>query len=139
MIQERLNKVLKSMRDSKIPQMIVSDSNAIFYLTGKWILPGERMLVLYLNTNGKNKLFINELFPISEDLGLEKVWYSDTDKPVEILSKHIDKDIPMGIDKNWPAHFLLRLMELKGGSTFVNGSKIIDKVRSLKDEKEKEF
>ena len=139
MIQERLNKVLKSMRDSKIPQMIVSDSNAIFYLTGKWILPGERMLVLYLNTNGKNKLFINELFPISEDLGLEKVWYSDTDKPVEILSKHIDKDIPMGIDKNWPAHFLLRLMELKGGSTFVNGSKIIDKVRSLKDEKEKQF
>ncbi|MCB2300515.1 M24 family metallopeptidase [Clostridium tagluense] len=139
MIQERLNKVLKIMGDKKIPQMIVSDSNAIFYLTGKWILPGERMLALYLNTNGNNKLFINELFPISEDLGVEMVWYSDTDKPVEILLKHINKDLPMGIDKNWAAHFLLRLMELKGGSAFVNGSSIIDEVRSSKDEKEKEF
>ncbi|WP_291634595.1 aminopeptidase P family protein [Clostridium sp.] len=139
MLQERLNKVLKTMKAKKIPQMIVSDSNAIFYLTGKWILSGERMLALYINTNGHNKLFVNELFPISEDLGVEMVRYSDTEKPVEILSRHIDKDKPMGIDKNWPAHFLLRLMELKGGSTFVNGSKIIDKVRSSKDEKEKEF
>ncbi len=139
MIQARLNKVLKIMGEEKIPQMIVSDSNAIFYLTGKWILAGERMIVLYLNINGKNKLFVNELFPISEDLGVEKIWYSDTDKPVEILSRHIDKDLPMGIDKDWPAHFLLSLMELKGGSVFVNGSKIIDKVRSSKDEKEKEF
>lgn len=139
MIKERLNKVLKIMEEKKIPQIIISDSNAIFYLTGRWILPGERMLVLYLNLNGNNKLFINELFPISEDLGVEKIWYSDTDKPVEILSRYVDKDKPMGIDKNWAAHFLLRLMELKGGSTFVNGSEIIDEVRSTKDEKEKEF
>ena len=38
MIQERLNKVLKIMEEKKIPQMIVSDPAAIFYLTGKWIL-----------------------------------------------------------------------------------------------------
>jgi len=139
MIQARLNKVLKIMEEEKIPQIIISDSNAIFYLTGRWILPGERMLALYINLNGHNKLFINELFPISEDLGVEKIWYSDTDSPVEILIRNIDKDKPMGIDKNWPAHFLLRLMQLKGGSTFVNGSEIIDKVRSIKDENEKEL
>jgi len=139
MIQDRLNKVLKIMEEKKIPQIIISDSSAIFYLTGRWILPGERMLALYINLNGHNKLFINELFPISEDLGAEKIWYSDTDNPVEILIRYIDKDKPMGIDKNWPAHFLLRLMQLKGGSTFVNGSEVIDKVRSTKDENEKEF
>ena len=49
MIQQRLNKVLKIMGEKKIPQMIVSDPTAIFYLTGKWILPGERMLALYIN------------------------------------------------------------------------------------------
>ena len=139
MIQDRLNKVLKIMEEQKVPQIIISDSNAIFYLTGRWILPGERMLALYINLNGCNKLFINNLFPISEDLGVEKIWYSDTDSPVEILVKHIEKDKPMGIDKNWPAHFLLQLMQLKGGSTFVNGSEIIDKVRSTKDENEKEL
>ena len=65
MIEQRLNKVLKMMGEKKIPQMIISDPNAIFYLTGKWILPGERMLALYITTNGQNKLFINELFPIN--------------------------------------------------------------------------
>ena len=29
--------------------MIISDPAVIFYLTGAWIRPGERLLVLYLN------------------------------------------------------------------------------------------
>jgi Xaa-Pro dipeptidase len=139
MIQERLKKVLKIMEEKKIPQMIVSDPAAIFYLTGKWILPGERMLALYLNLNGKNKLFINELFPITEDLGTEMIWFNDTHNPIEILAKYVEKDKPIGIDKNWPSKFLLALMGLKGGSTFVNGSEIMDKVRMCKDENEKEL
>ncbi|MBU3201505.1 aminopeptidase P family protein [Clostridium estertheticum] len=139
MLNERLNKVLKIMAKDKIPQMIVSDPAAIFYLTGKWILSGERMLVLYINLDGQNKLFINELFPIDEDLGVEKIWFNDTQSPVEILAKNIDKEAPMGIDKNWPAHFLIKLMKLKGGSTFVNGSEILDRVRMCKDENEKDL
>ncbi|MBU3092439.1 aminopeptidase P family protein [Clostridium sp. CM028] len=139
MLQERLNKVLKIMALKKTPQMIVSDPAAIFYLTGKWILSGERMLVLYINLDGHNKLFINELFPISEDLGVEKIWFNDTQSPVEIIARNIDKDKPMGIDKNWPAHFLIKLMKLKGGSTFVNGSEILDRVRMCKDEGEKDL
>ena len=139
MIQQRLDKLMKIMGEKKVPQMIVSDPSAIFYLTGKWIHPGERMLVLYINLDGKNKLFINELFPISEDLGVEKIWFNDTQSPVEILADNIDKDSIMGIDKNWPSHFLIKLMQLKGGSSFVNGSKILDRVRMCKDDKEKDL
>lgn len=139
MNQLRLNKVLKEMESRNVTQMLVSDPAAIFYLTGKWIHPGERMLALYINLNGNNKLFINELFPVTEDLGVEKVWFNDTQDGVEIVSKHVDKENPMGVDKNWPARFLLRLMELKGGSTFVNGSSILDRVRMCKDDKEKDF
>ncbi len=58
--------------------MLVSDPTSIFYLTGVLIHPGERLLALYLNLNGNNKLFINELFPVSEDLGVEMVWFNDT-------------------------------------------------------------
>lgn len=137
MNQERLNKVLREMENKNVPQMLVSDPAAIFYLTGKWIHPGERMLALYINLNGNNKLFINELFPVFEDLGVEKVWFSDTQDSIEIISRYVDKEKPMGVDKNWPARFLLRLMELKGGSTFINGSAILDRVRMCKDENEK--
>lgn len=136
---DRLNKVLEKMKSQNIPQLIVSDPSSIFYLTGRWIHPGERLLVLYLNINGDRKLFINELFPLTEDIGVEKIWFKDTDDAVKIISKYTDKTLPIGIDKNWPARFLLRLMGLKAGSSFVNGSEIIDRIRMCKDDSEKKL
>ncbi len=124
------------MKEHEIPQMIISDPTAIFYLTGKWIIPGERLLALYLNVNGNHKIVINELFPQEEDLGVEIVWYNDIQDGVEILSKFVEKDKVIGIDKVWPSKFLLRLQELGGGSKFVNGSFVVDYVRMIKDEEE---
>lgn len=139
MKSHRVSRVLDMMREEKIPQMLVSDPAAIFYLTGKWIHPGERLLALYLNINGSHKLFINELFPVYEDLGVEKVWFNDIDDGIALITEKVEKDKVMGIDKNWPAKFLLRLMELKGGSSYVNGSMILDRIRMCKDEREKDF
>lgn len=139
MKNDRVSRVLDMMREEKVPQMLVSDPAAIFYLTGKWIHPGERLLALYLNIDGNHKLFINELFPVYEDLGVEKVWFNDTDDGVALIAEKVEKDKAMGIDKNWPAKFLLRLMELKGGNSFVNGSMILDRIRMCKDENEKAF
>lgn len=132
----KLSRILKAMDEQGMPQMIISDPTAIFYLTGKWIHPGERLLALYLNVNGNHKLVLNELFPQDRDLGVELVWHNDIQDGVEILSKFVEKDKPIGIDKTWPARFLLRLQELGGGSKFVNGSLIVDYVRMIKDEKE---
>ena len=89
--------------------------------------------------NGNHKLVINKLFPQEKDLGVELVWYDDIEDPVAILSQFVEKDKPIGIDKTWPARFLLRLQELEAGSKFVNGSLIVDYVRQIKNEKEKEL
>ncbi|GAA0126026.1 Xaa-Pro peptidase family protein [Clostridium sp. CTA-19] len=139
MKQNRLNKVIEGMNDRKITQLLISDPAAIFYLTGKWIHPGERLLALYLNINGDHRLFINKLFPVHEDLGVEKVWFDDNNDAVEIINNYIDKDKTLGVDKNWPARFLLRLMELKGDSNIVNGSIIIDTCRMFKDDEERDL
>lgn len=139
MKQERINKILVKMGDQKIPQMIITDPSSIFYLTGKWFEPGERILALYLNINGKHKMFINELFPCEEDLGVDIVWLKDTDDGIAIISEYTEKDKVLGIDKNWPAGFLLRLMELKGAKEYVNSSPIIDRARMIKDDEEKEL
>ena len=45
----------------------------------------------------------------------------------------------IGIDKNWAAKFLLRLMELRPNLTYKNGSYIIDKIRQIKTNEEQEF
>lgn len=139
MDQNKLQRVLKAMEEQGIPQMIISDPTAIFYMLGRWIHPGERLLALYLNVNGNHKLVVNELFPQEPVEGLDFIWYNDIQDGVEILSQFVDKDKVMGIDKIWPAKFLLRLQELEGGSKFVNGSLIIDYIRMVKDEKEKEL
>ena len=139
MKENRVNRILTSMEEQGIPQMIISDPVAIYYLTGKWIYPGERLLALYLNINGNHKMVINELFPQKDDLGVEIVWYNDVQDGVAIMSQFVEKDRPMGIDKTWPAKFLLRLQELGGGSRYVNASPIVDYVRMIKDEEEKEL
>lgn len=139
MKQDRLEKVLNDMKEKNIPQLIVADPSSIFYLTGKWIHPGERMLALYINLDGNHKLFINELFPVYEDLGVEKIWFKDTDDSVELLAKHIHKEQAIGIDKNWPSKFLLKLIELNAAKGYINGSDIIDKIRMKKDEEEREL
>lgn len=135
MNEERLKKILKEMERQNVPQLLISDPASIFYLTGKWIHPGERMLVLYIDVGGECKLFVNELFPVSEDLGLEKIFFNDVEDPVELLSKHVREGETLGVDKNWPARFLLRLMEFKKGCKFVV-SDIVDRVRMRKDPSE---
>lgn len=132
----KLNRILKAMEEQEMPQMIIADPLTIFWLTGKMIVPGERLLALYLNVNGNHKIMINELFPQEKDLGVEIVWYNDIQDGVEMLSQFVEKDKPIGIDKIWPARFLLRLQELGAGSKFLNGSMIVDYIRMIKDEKE---
>ena len=139
MDQGKLERILKKMEERNLSQMIITDPPAIFYLTGKWIHPGERMLALYINTKGDKHLFVNRMLPQERDLGVEITYFDDTEDPVAILSEFIEKDKPMGIDKTWPARFLLRLQELKAGSSFVNGSVIVDKVRQIKDKHEQEL
>lgn len=136
MKQERLNKVLKEMAARSLPQMLVTDPASVFYLTGKWIQPGERMLALLLSLKQNHRLFVNELFPVSENLAVDITRFNDTQDAVEILARYLEQDLSIGIDKIWPARFLLRLMELKSQSRFVNSSDIIDGIRMCKDEEE---
>ena len=138
MQNNRIERVLASMREQDVPQMIVSDPVGIFYLTGCAYEPGERLLALYLNVNGNHKIFVNELFPQKKDPGVEVIWYNDIEDGVEIISRYVEKDKTMGIDKNWASGFLIRLMELGGGSRFVNASPIVDYVRQIKDAEEQE-
>lgn len=139
MNQGRLNRVIDSMKKNEIPQLIISDPVAIFYMIGKWIHPGERLLALYIHQDKTIKLVINELFPQEDDLGIDLVWYNDIQDGVKILSEVIKEDKVMGIDKAWPARFLLRLQEIFPDKKYVNSSLLIDEVRMIKDEDEKEL
>jgi len=141
MNQKRLEKVLEGMTQAGLSQMIISDPTNIFYLTGKWINPGERMLVLLIRSEQIPTLFVNELFPIREKLGLDVVTYNDSQDPIALLLPHIAPDKPLGVDKNWPARFLIELMHQSPIpiKDFVDISSIVDSVRAIKDDMEQQL
>lgn len=139
MKKDRLNKVLNEMNKDNLNQMIVTSAQSIFYLTGKWLRCGERMIALLIKSNGEHALIINKLFPLEENLDINLVWYDDSNNPIEILSRYIDKEDTLGIDKDWPAKFLLGLMEINAARMFVNSSYIVDRLRMVKDDEEREL
>lgn len=134
---DRLQSVLQGMADAGIPQLIVSDPAAIYYLTGTWIHPGERLLALRLSRTGRHALFVNELFSVPEGLGVETVWVNDTQDGAELLARSLDLERTVGVDKNWPARFLLRLMAVQPHHRVVNASAILDRLRMRKDAQER--
>lgn len=139
MYNERLDKIFDELSKMGLEQMVISDPCSIYYLTGKMIKPGERMLALYINKNGGNKLFINNLFTVNEELGVEKVRFTDDDNPASLLAKVTDHTKPLGIDKTFASGFLITLMENNAAAKYMNSSICVDKVRACKDSKEREL
>ena len=102
------------MKEKNLTQLLVTDTASIFYLTGRWIEAGERLLVLLIRQSGKPVLFINELFPEKEAEDLDFGWIKDTTDSIALLAEKLEKEEVLGIDKNWPSGFLIRLMETTG-------------------------
>ena len=138
--KERAQKVLTSMKENGMDQLIVSDPASINYLMGRLMNPGERLMVLVFDAAaGKTELVISKLYPQGDNPIWPVTYVDDVDDCVAILSEKIAETGVIGIDKNWAAKFLLRLMELRPNLTYKNGSYIIDKIRQIKTNEEQEF
>lgn len=136
--KERIERVLSSMQKENLYQLLITDAQSIYYLTGINIHPGARFYGLYLNQKKEYRLINNALFPLANPEG-DVIWYSDTESAISKLLPAIKKDEALGVDKYMPSRFLLELIELKAAKNFVNGSAHIDYVRMQKDAKEQEL
>ncbi len=130
----RLNRVLSGMEKCKIPQALVTSTESVYYLTGLWISPGERLMALLIDKGGC-KLFVNHMFAVPKVEGLQLVEFDDADDSVSVLAAHVNPG-RLGIDKAWPSRFLLSLMEKRGDIQPVHGSGPVDEARMLKDSEE---
>ncbi len=138
MNQNRIDRIMHELEQTGVSQMLIVDPMSIYYLTDVRNYPGERFYALLLRKDKTPVYFLNNLFTIPQDVGAEKVWYSDTDPVMEIVAPYIDHSTPLGVDKDLKARFLLPLMELKAAPAFVNTSLAVDTVRGIKDTEEQE-
>lgn len=134
--KDKLDKVRKKMEENSINQLLISDKISLFYLTGKMIDSMERMCALYVDVNGTTEFVVSKIYPQNEDFGCNVHYFDDVDDPVELLSKLMRKSKTVGVDKNWPAKFLLPFMQTGVGENYVNASFIVDGLRQIKTEEE---
>ena len=81
MNQARLARVLRNMERDGLTQIVISSTASVYYLTGYWVEPMERMLALYIRADGTCRLFANALFALEPQEGLELVLHQDSDVP----------------------------------------------------------
>lgn len=142
--ETRLEKVRAEMKAENLDALFVSDPYSVWYLSGIWNEPFERMYVMVIeksdnqNQIKKPELFVNRLFNVPESAkdDFDEFWFSDSDDYVSILAQNTVSTGKIGIDKTWPARFLLPLIQKKPDAKFVVGSKCIDDLRACKDAEE---
>ena len=138
MNQQRLQKVLDNMKQAGLHQLLVTETEPVYYLTGIWVSPMERMMALYIREDGKVTFFGNKLFAIAPQEGLEMVEHTDSDDPVAQLAAAV---LPgeLGIDETWPSRFLIGLMSHRPDVKPVLGSEPVAQATMYKDEEEREL
>ena len=126
---ERIDNVRREVVERGMSSLIVSDPMSIYYLSDVYIEPGERMLALLIKPDAV-KLYVNALFPVEQQDGLEICVLNDGFEPTIQLSQDVSGIV--GVDKNWPSRFLLALME-RASIKPVVGSPAVDICRMHKD------
>ncbi len=137
MNQSRLNRIIENMKRDHLDQLVISAPNSLYYLLGEMFHPGERMMALYINKNGEHSFIVNALFPSAKALETNVIFYNDTEDPIVNL-KELLIEGNFGVDKEWPSHFLVRLMKQVPDLAVEIGSVSVDGARMLKDSDEVE-
>ena len=137
MDETRLERVRQQMRTQGLSQILVTSTASVYYLTGQWVEPHERMLALYLDLEGRTILFGNELFGLSATPELPVVTHTDSDDPVAHLAFTVHPGV-LGVDKFWYSKFLMGLMSHRPDVRPVLGSDPVDRARMCKDEAEQQ-
>lgn len=137
MKSQRLHNVRQNMAREGLEQIIVSAPASVFYLTGIWVEPQERLLALYLDNTGKAILFANDIFGLEPQDDLPLVGHSDSQDPLDDLAGAV-KAGKLGVDKAWPSKFLINLLAKRPDVRPVHGAGPVDLARQTKDGAEQE-
>lgn len=136
--QNRIDRVLKRMKQRGFDYLLVTEPETIDYLIGYLNYPHERTYVMVLSANGNHRLFFNQLFFVDQELGMPITWFSDADDSLALIADFLKDAKSIGVDKNMPARWLLPLMQ-QVKADFAVGSDCIDLVRGVKDSREQEL
>jgi len=132
MIQERLERVRAAMDRHDLDQIIVTQPQAIYYLTGLWCNPMERLNALVI-TRTCCRMICYVLAVIRPE-NCEVTVYDDTGVTVERLSGLLESG-KTGVDGFMASRFLLPLMALRP-DLVLSVSSCVEEARMIKTQEE---
>lgn len=137
---QRISKLQTLMAKNNLSNLLISDPKSIRYFTQYETDPGERLLLLHISQNEPARLYLNQLFPpaqfAKEDANNIHInTYRDGEPIIKQVAASLEDGVT-GIDKFWPSHFLLQLLEEQPHLHVVNGSIFVDDLRGIKDKDE---
>ena len=131
----RIEELNKSMHETGVKELLITDEKLIEYAIGTRFHVSERFLGLYLHDN-QATLFLNLLFPyVNQEI--EIVRFHDIEDPVRLLSEHIYGE-ELWVDRNFTAGFLLPLLKIRPSLSIRDGSFTIDRMRAKKSGNEQD-
>ena len=86
MKQNRVDRIFAALKDMGLTQMLIVDPMSIYYLTDVFVAPFERFYGLLLRADGKHAFFLNNLFTVPEEGGVEKVSYLDSPQAMAFVA-----------------------------------------------------
>ena len=135
MNQKRLDRVVANMAAQGLGQIVVSAPTSVYYLTGLYVEPMERMLALLIRDDGSCTLYANELFALPPQTDLPIKLHTDSDDPAALLAADL-RPGKLGVDKWWPSKFLIGILSRRSDVVPVLGSAPVDEARMCKDAEE---
>lgn len=137
---KRLQQLFAQMEKAHIANQLISDPASIRYFLDYHTEPGERLFVFTCYHDGTGDLFVNRLFPrpnlpIELQSKINIHYYNDGEPILETIAARL-RPGKTGIDKIWPAHFLLDLMDIHPTLEPLNNSYLVDDLRAIKSPEE---
>lgn len=132
MNDKRVERVRAQMRAQQIEQLIVTQPQSIYYLTGEWVSPLDRLDALVLTHDSASMLCYN--LAVIEPENCKTVIYSDMGRALPCLFELLRR-VPTGIDGGMPARFSLPVAQELAG-TPVKACDCVELARMVKDEDE---
>lgn len=129
MLENRLLRVRGRMALNGVSQIIVTQPQAIYYLTGEWVEPHDRLDALVITQDACRMLCY--VLAVIRPAGCEVTVYSDTGSTAAALADLLE-DVDTGVDGYLASRFLLPLMAARPKLRFTVSS-CVEEARMIKE------
>lgn len=136
-ISDRVLRGRQLLERQGIDAVIATSTANVYYFTGKWLNPHERLLTFVLRRSDDALILAPEMH--RQDFAnspMETIFWSDGEDEMALLARILPERGTISIDDAWPSHNLIKLIGLRPDVTMIDSRQTLKVLRRIKDSHE---